>query len=229
MTKRNTQFAVLGLGRFGFGILETLYNEGYDVLVADNDMTKVELASNFSTSAVQLDFRDESAMESLGLNNYDVVVIAIGEDLETSIMAALFAKEKGAGYVIAKAKNNTQKLVLEKIGVDRVVFPEKEMGSRIAINLITTSVIDYINLSDKFGIAEVYPLKKWVGKNLRESNIRAEHSINVVAIKKNDDSIIVSPYADQVIEETDKLVIIAESSAISSLNSPAATGDDDDN
>ncbi|MFV0502534.1 MAG: potassium channel family protein [Lachnospirales bacterium] len=217
MENDRKQFAVLGLGRFGFGILETLYKQGYEVLVADVDGNKVELASKMSTLAMQIDFRDEHSMNDLGLNNYDVVIVAIGEDLETCIMASIFAKEKGA-YVIAKANNNMQKIVLEKMGVDRVVLPEKEMGERLATNLVTTNVIDFINLSESFGIAEILPLQEWVGKNLIESNIRATHKVNIVAIKKNDQKIIVTPAATHKIEEGDRLVVIADSTVISQLS-----------
>lgn len=211
---KSKQFAVLGLGRFGRSVVKTLYAQGYDVLACDIDMEVVNEMSKFSTLVVQADIAEENAIKNLGLNNYDVVIVAVGENLETSVMATLLAKENGAKYVIAKAKSLSERTVLLKVGADRVILPEKEMGERLATNLITTNVIDFITLSDKFGIAEIEPLERWIGQTLVEANIRAEYNINVVAIKRSDVKIIVTPKPREEIMEGDKLIVIGENTSI---------------
>ncbi len=208
------QFAVLGLGRFGQSVVRTLYDRGYDVLAIDTNIDLVNEISHFSTLVMQADVRDENVIKNLGLNNYDVVIVAIGSNLETAVMATLLAKENGAKTVIVKAKNTSQKTVLLKVGADKVILPEKEMAEKLAINLITTNVIDFINLSDKFGIAEIQPRKKWIGSSLIKSNIRAEYNVNVVAIKRAGE-VLVNPMPSEIILEDDKLVVIGENEAIS--------------
>lgn len=215
--RKNKQFAVLGLGRFGKSIVNTLVENGYDVLCVDNNIEIVKEVSKFANHVVQADVTDEHALSALGLNNFDVVIVAIGDNMESSIMATLMAKEKGAELVIAKAKSMIQKSILEKVGADRVVLPEKDMGVRIATNLITTNVIDFINLSEKFGIAEIEPKKEWIGVSLQKSNIRAESGLNIVAIKRNN-KIIVSPKAEEVIIQNDILVAVGENSDIQRLS-----------
>ncbi len=221
---KNKQFAVLGLGRFGQSVVKTLYNQGFDVLACDKDENIVNEMSKYSTAIIQGDVKDEAVIKRLGLNNYDVVVIAIGEDLETAIMATLLAKENGGKYVIAKGKNASQRSVLLKVGADRVILPEKEMGERLATNLITTNVIDFITLSDKFGIAEIEPIKKWIGKSLVGANIRAEFNVNIVAIKRKNVKIIVNPRPTEEISEGDKLVVIGENSDIQKVTSENVIG-----
>ncbi len=210
---RNKQFAVLGLGRFGMSIVRTLTDNGYDVLAVDSNMNKVNAIAHYATHVVQADVTEASAMAALGLGNFDVVIVAISGDMEASIMATLTAKESGSDHVIAKAINMTHKKILEKMGADMVVLPELEMGEKVATNLITTNVIDYINLSDEYSIAEIEPLKEWVGISLSKSNIRAEYGLNIVAIKKGN-RVIVSPKAEQEINENDVLVVIGETNFI---------------
>ena len=163
--------------------------------------------SKYASNVTRADVADVHAMSALGLNNFDVVIIAIGENMEAGIMATLIAKEMGVQNVITKAKNEIQKSILQKVGADRVVLPEKDMGIRIATSLITSNIIDFISLSDKFTIAEIEPRKEWIDISLKKSNIRAEHRLNVVAIKRNND-IIVSPKAEEIIQKDDILVII---------------------
>ena len=206
---RNKQFAILGLGRFGCSVTKTLAENGYDVLACDKDIDIVREMSQFATQAMQVDVTDEMALSSLGLSNFDVVVVAIGNDLEPCVMATLFAKQCGAKYVIAKANNQTQKKILEKIGADRVVLPEWEMGEKIATELTSTHILDYIKLSKDFGIVEISPLPQWVGLSLHKSNIRAVTGINIVAIKRGK-SVIASPKPDVVIESGDILVAVSD-------------------
>ena len=215
--RNNKQFAVLGLGRFGQTIVQTLSQNGYDVLCCDKNIDMVNQMQPYATRVIQADFADEDAIKSLGLNNFDVVIIATGDNLESSVMATMMAKEMGVKTVIAKAKTINQRNILKKIGADKVVLLERDMGIRLATNLITTNVIDYINFSDMFGIAEIEPKSEWVNKSLKESNIRATTGLNIVAIKR-DDHLIVSPTAEEIIAPTDVLVIIGENEKIQRLN-----------
>lgn len=215
--RKNKQFAVLGLGRFGQTIVQTLSQNGYDVLCCDKNIDMVNQMQPYATRVIQADFADEDAIRSLGLNNFDVVIIATGDNLESSVMATMMAKEMGVKTVIAKAKTINQRNILKKIGADKVVLLERDMGIRLATNLITTNVIDYINFSDMFGIAEIEPKSEWVNKSLKESNIRATTGLNIVAIKR-DDHLIVSPTAEEIIAPTDVLVIIGENEKIQRLN-----------
>lgn len=214
---KNKQFAVLGLGRFGQSIAKTFINSRCDVLCVDKKIDAVNEMSKYANNVVQADITDQYAIKSLGLNNFDVVIIAIGENMEASMMATLMAKELGVKMVIAKAKNELQKAILEKVGADRVVLPERDMGIRIATNLITTNVIDFINLSDKFAIAEIEPKKEWVGNSLQKSNIRANYGLNIVAIKR-DKNVIVSPKAEEIIFDGDILVTVGENRDIQRLS-----------
>lgn len=211
------QYAVLGLGRFGRSIVTTLAESGCDVLACDKDMDLVEEMSQFATHAVQADVTDEVEMEALGLGNFDVVVIAIGSHMESCVMATMIAKQYGAKEVIAKAPNQLQKRILEKVGADRVVLPEWEMGAKIAAGLITSNLIDFISLSDEYGVAELEPLPQWVGLPLNKSNIRAESGITIVAIKRGN-RIIVSPRPDEIINATDIVVALGENKNIQGLN-----------
>lgn len=156
-------------------------------------------------------------MQYIGLNNFDVVIVAIGESLEASIMATMYAKEKGVKTVIAKAIGTPQKKLLEKVGADKVLMPERDSGQRLAISLVTSNVLEYITVSDKFGIAEIGVVDKWVDKTLQDANIRAKYGINVVAIKRGGD-VIVTPPPDIKILETDTLVVIGENANIAKFS-----------
>lgn len=217
------QIAVLGLGRFGQSIVKTLAENGCEVLACDQNIDIVQEMSQYATHVVQAELTDEMALTSLGLGNFDVVVVAIGMDLESSVMATMFAKQSGVKYVIARAQNHIQKKILEKIGADRVVLPEREMGVKIAMGMISANIIDFINLSDEYGIAEIEPLPQWVGQTLQKAHIRAVTGINIVAIKRGK-RIIVSPKPDETIEASDILVAVGENRDIQRLSADAKPG-----
>ncbi len=201
------QYVIIGLGRFGTSIAKTLYSLGNEVLAIDVDEEVVQEISQDVTHAVQADSTDEGVLRSLGLRNFDVAVITIGSDVQASIMATLLVKELGVKYVIAKAHNEIHAKVLYKIGADRVVFPERDMGIRVAHNLCSSNILDYIELSPDYSIMEVTALNKWVGKSLKDLNLRSRFGINVMAIKRGND-INISPEADEYIRKGDILVVI---------------------
>ncbi|EPY2307184.1 potassium channel family protein [Clostridium sporogenes] len=201
------QFVVIGLGRFGTSVAKTLYTLGNDVLAIDSSEDIVQSISDSVTHSVQIDATDENSLRALGIRNFDVAVITIGSDIQASTMATLLVKEMGVKYIIAKANTEIHAKVLYKIGADRVVFPERDMGVRVAHNLVSTNILDYIELSPNYSIAEIVTPKQWHDKTLNELNIRANYGINVVALKRGEE-INVSPVAEDTIESGDIIVAI---------------------
>jgi trk system potassium uptake protein TrkA len=206
MAKRKTkEYAVLGLGRFGMSVAEELADHGLNVLVGDNDPGRIQHAASFATEAVQLDIGDEDSLAGLELGNFDAVIIATGGDFEAALTAASFAKESGAPLVIVKAETTRQKAILEKLGIDRVVFPEKEIGEKIAHSLLKIDITEIFRNAEDFAVAEMIPKEKWIGKSVGESNIRSENVI-ILAIKRGLLTVVpVGP--DDVIEADDRLVV----------------------
>lgn len=210
------QFAVIGLGRFGSSVAKTLYSLGNEVLAIDSEEDVVQEIADSVTHAVQLDATDENALRSLGIRNFDIAVVAIGSDIQSSIMVTLLVKEMGVKYLIAKANNDLHAKVLHKIGADRVVLPEKDMGVRVAHNLMTTNILDYIELSPDYSIAEMEVPEEWSGKTLRELDLRVRHGVNVMAIKR-ENSINISPSAGDRLLFGDVIVAIGGTEELSRL------------
>lgn len=210
------QFVVIGCGRFGTSVAETLYNLGYDVLAIDKNEEKVQEIADKVTHAVQADAIDENTLKTLGLRNFDVAVVTIGSDLQASIMATLITKELGIKLVIAKAQNELHAKVLEKTGADKVVFPERDMGSRVARNLVSSNILDYIEFAPDYSIVEVTAIKEWEGKTLNQLKLPNNYGINVIAIKHGQD-INISPYADDIIEKNDVLIVIGHNKDLRNL------------
>lgn len=201
------QYVVIGLGRFGTSIAETLYNLGNDVLVIDNDEERIQSVVNNVTHAIQADATDEMALREVGVRNFDIAIVSIGADLQASIMATILLKELGIKMVVTKANNAMHAKVLKKIGADKVVFPEKDMGIRVAHGLAYSNILEYIELSPDHSLAEFLCPKEWYNKTLKDLDVRSNYGINVMAIKR-EDGVDVSPTADEVIKKTDVIVAI---------------------
>ncbi|WP_089748555.1 MULTISPECIES: potassium channel family protein [unclassified Candidatus Frackibacter] len=210
------QFIVIGLGRFGTSVAATLAEQGHDVLAIDRDEDPIQEISNLVTHAVQADATDEDSLKTLGVNNFDVAVVSIGDDVHSNILATLVLKELGVPYVVVKAQDNLHGKVLSKIGADKIVYPERDMGTRVAHNLVTSNVLDYIELAPDYSIIEVRATTKLVGKTLRELALRVKFGVNVIAIKKGDD-INVTPEADDRIEAGDILVVMGKDEGLDKL------------
>jgi trk system potassium uptake protein TrkA len=211
------QFVVIGLGRFGSSLAKTLYSLGHEVLAVDENEEAVQEIVEHVTHAVQADATDESSLNALGIRNFDVAVIAIGNDMQASILVTLMLKELGLKYIVSKAMNDLHAKVLYKIGADRVVFPEREMGVKIANNLISSNILEYIELSEDYSIVETQTLSEWIGKNLVEINMRTKYGVNVMAIKRNS-KINISPKPDDIIEEGDTLIVVGKNDDLSRLS-----------
>lgn len=213
---KKKQFLVLGLGRFGQSIVKTLINNGQEVLACDIDKEKVQDAANYATHVLQLDLHDETSIDSVGIGNFDVVIICMSNSVEATALAILTAKERGVAQVIVKANSIKQKAIFERIGADRVVLPEKEMGERIATNLISSNVIDLINLSEEYAIAEIQPQTSWVGLSIIKAGIRRVNGLNIVAIKRQE-KLMVTLNAEEIIKADDILVVIGNTANIRKL------------
>ncbi|MBP2239954.1 trk system potassium uptake protein TrkA [Cytobacillus eiseniae] len=201
------EFAVIGLGRFGGSICRALVEEGMEVLAIDNNEDRVNEFSMIASHAVVGDTTDESVVKSLGIRNFDHVIIAIGDNIQASILTTLILKELGVKKITVKAQNDYHEKVLRKIGADQVVHPERDMGRRIAHNIVSNNVLDYLELSDQHSIVEIVANEKLAGYTLIDLDIRAKYGINIVAIKRKQD-IIVSPMADERIQINDILIVI---------------------
>ena len=210
------QFAVIGMGRFGSSVAKTLYDMGFEVLAIDRDEHRTQEVVHMVTHAVTADCTDEEALKALGIRNFDVVVVAIGQDIQASILTTLILKEMGIKTLIVKAQNELQGKVLKKIGADKVVFPERDMGLRVAHHLTSPNVLDYIELSDEYSIVEMRVSSEMVGKNLKELDIRARFGCNVMAIKRGS-KMNISPAATVPLTEEDVLVIVGEKGDLTKL------------
>ena len=213
---KKKQFVVIGLGRFGSSVAKTLYELGNDVMAIDADEEVIQEIADSVTHAVQADSTDENTLKALGISNFDVAVVTIGSNVQTSIMTALLIKELGVKNILAKAHNELHAKVLQKIGVDKVIFPERDMGVRVAHNLVATSILDYIELSPDYSIAEIISSSDWVGKSLKELNMRAKYGISIMALKR-DNEINVSPLAEDIIQEGDVIVAIGGTEELNEL------------
>lgn len=209
-------FVVLGMGRFGQSVAKTLYELGYEVLAIDNDEEVIQDMTDYVIHAVIADATDENVLKSLGVRNFDVAVVTIGGDMQSSILVTLILKEMGVKYILAKARSELHAKVLNKVGADRVIFPERDMGTRVAHNLVSSNILDYIELSPDYSIIEVAAPEQWVGKSLVELNVRVKYGINIMAIK-NGKEINISPRADDTIKRDDVVVIIGANADISRL------------
>jgi trk system potassium uptake protein TrkA len=211
------QFAVIGLGRFGSSLARALCRMGYEVLAIDTSEENVNDIMDEITYAVQMDALEESALKSMGIRNFDVVIVAIGQDIQASILVTVMLKEMGVKKVIAKAQTELHGKVLEKVGADLVVFPERDMGERLAHTLIAAdNIMDLINLSPDYSIIELKTPPGFIGKTLQEAALRKEYGITVIAIRRGKE-VIISPEAKQVIRENDILVTIGRNEKLKKL------------
>jgi trk system potassium uptake protein len=200
-------FAVIGLGRFGGSICRTLSEEGYEVLAIDKNEERVNNFAMIASHAAVGDTTDEAVLKSLGIRNFDHVIVAIGDDIQSSILTTLMLKELGVPHITVKAQNDYHEKVLVKIGADKVVHPERDMGRRIAHNMASSSVLDYLELSDEHSIVEIVANTKVSGNTIIDLDIRKKYGLNIVAIKRGLD-IIVSPKANEEIRVNDVLIVI---------------------
>lgn len=215
MSKKS--YAVLGLGKFGRSVVEELSRADVDILAVDIDEDKVHKISEFVTYAIKADVRDAETISSLGLSNMDAVVIAMTSDLDASVMGTILAKEAGVPFVIAKAQDEIHTKILLKVGADKVIVPEKASGIRIARNLISGNFIDIIELSNKVRMVEIPIKKEWIGRSLKELNLRQKKNINVIGIRR-DNEVEVNLDPNIPLAENISLLVIVDKYDISKLS-----------
>ena len=209
-------YVVIGLGRFGSQAAKRLYELGCEVLAIDRKPELVQPISNLVTQAVVGDARDKEVLRALGAKDFECAIVAIGDDLADSVLATMNLKELGVPYIVCKASDETHRQVLLKLGADRVVIPEQEHADRLAKNLSSPNVLDYIELSEEYGIIEIHAPKRWQGKSLQELNVRAKLVVNIIAVEKGGD-INVSPSADYQIAPEDIMVVLGDTAALDAV------------
>ena len=209
-------YIVIGLGKFGTEAAKRLCEYGCEVLAIDRNPELVQPISNLVTQAVVGDARDKEVLKALGVRNFDCAVIAIGEDLAASVLTVMNLQELEVPYIVCKAHDDTHRHVLERLGVQRVMIPEKEQAQRLARSLHSHNVLEYIELSEEFGILEVPAPKSWVGKTLKDLNIRAKLGVNVIAVETGSKT-LVSPPADYRVLKEDVMVVLGDNYALEAV------------
>ena len=209
-------YIVIGLGKFGSQAAKRLYELGCEVLAIDRNSELVQPIANQVTQAVVADARDKEVLRALGAKDFECAIVAIGDNLADSVLATMNLKELGVPCIVCKASDETHRQVLMKLGADRVVIPEQEHADRLAKNLSSPNVLDYIELSEEYGIIEIPAPKDWIGKSLRELNVRAKLGVNIIAVKTGE-TIDVSPAPDDPITAEDIMVVLGDNAALKAV------------
>lgn len=207
MAKEKKQYLIIGAGRFGLALARQLSVMGCEVLAADNEEERVKTAAPYVTEALQLDATDEDALRSLGVRNFDAVIVSIGDNMRDSILVSLMCKEMGAKYLVAKASDDMHARVLQKIGADRVVFPERDGGVRLAKTLISPNVLELINLAGDYMLVDIVAPSSWVGHSLQDIDIRRKYAANVLLINRGNE-VMISLQGTTVIQRDDMLLML---------------------
>jgi trk system potassium uptake protein len=209
---------IIGAGRFGLSVARTLYNLGHEVMVVDKDENLIQQISGDLTTAVTANTTSEASLKALGVNDFDAVVLAIGFDTQASIMTAILLVEMEAKYVVARAQTDLHGKVLEKIGVNRTVYPERDMGQKLAHSLIAPTIIDLIELSKDYSVVEVMAPDEMIGKSLMELDLRARLGVSVIALRRlNGEKMNIAPAAEDRIEKGDLIVAVGENKHLKRL------------
>ena len=211
------QYLVIGLGRFGSSLAVTLCQKGAEVLAIDTDMDLVEEHRSLLTEVIQADAMDKSVLEEIGAENFDVAVVTIGSDIRSGGTITMLLKEMGVKYVIAKADDEFHGRMLTKLGADKVIFPERDMGQRMAHNLLSEKILDFIELSPDYSLMEIRPQPEWINKPLRELDLRSRCRINIVAIRTGE-NVNAMPDMNTRIGENDVLLVVAATRSTEKLD-----------
>lgn len=211
-------FVVIGLGRFGSAVATELCKLGHEVLAIDGREEHVQAVSGEVTHAVAGDARDPAVLRTLGVRNYDCAIVAVGDDVGNSALITLNLKELGMRKIVCKAQSHVHRKILEKIGADKVVFPEHEMGVKLAQGLSHSNILNFIELSDDYGILEIALPKGWAGFSIRVLDVRAKYKVNIIAIRDKTGRMIVAPGADYILQDSDAVIILGRNEDINRLH-----------
>ncbi|MBI4776082.1 MAG: TrkA family potassium uptake protein [Deltaproteobacteria bacterium] len=215
------KFAVIGLGKFGFHVARALYEDGNEVVAIDLDRARVQAVTPYCSEAILLDASNREELNALGLETMDGVIVSTGQRISTSILICLYLNEIGVRNILAKALDEDHEKILKKVGAAEVVHPEKDMANRVARGLSHPNVIDFIPLAEGYELVEVAAPSKFVGKSLKEINLRAKHNVHVIAVKElAPENFVLAPHADFVIKAGDILVILGLSQDIGKIKQP---------
>lgn len=214
---KNKQFAVIGIGRFGESLVCELSRLGYEVLAIDVNEDRVNDAVETATHAVQADAMDEDTLKALGIRNFDVVTVAIGNNIQSNILTTIILKELGVKKIVAKAQNALHGKVLEKIGADYVIYPERDMAIKVARSLVSHNFLEQINLSPTYSIIELFAPRIFISRTLTEIGLRKKMQVTILAIRRGDD-IIVAPGPNETIIQGDILVVLGHNDNIEEIN-----------
>lgn len=210
-------YAVFGLGRYGFSVAKELAQSGADVLAVDSRQSIIDEAIDFIPVCKCADVTDPDVIKALGISNVDVVIIAMASDLEASVLATTLCKEVGVQTVIVKCANEMHQKILNRVGADKVVIPEKESGARLAKNLLSSGFVDLVELSSNLSMVEIRVKEGWLGKSLSQLNLRKKYSLNVIAIRQNGNvTVDIDPNAP--LENNMSLIVIADTTKLNKLN-----------
>lgn len=219
---KRRQFAVIGLGRFGSAMATTLVDLEQDVIGVDAEPEKVRQLADVLTQALELDVTDERALKAAGIGDVDVAVVSIGENIESSLLVVVLLRELGIETIVAKAVTPLHGRILEKLGVSRVIFPEREMAIRVAHGLVMPNVLDYIELSRDFSIVEVPTPEAFVGQTLKQLELRPRFGLTLIAIKRKaagrgTEVTTIAPTADEQILPGDVLALLGSNDRLNDL------------
>jgi len=210
--------AIIGLGSFGSNVAKTLYERGHEVLAIDKDKEKIDGAKDFTSHAVHTDSMDKKNLEALGVSEMDVVIVSLGHELEASVLTVLYLRELGVKRVIAKAQNEDHGKILAAIGATEVVYPEKEMAIRTALRLASPNVLDSLCLISGVSIQEIAPLERFIGRSLKDLDLRNRYGIQVMAVRELvPERTVYVPQADFVIKDSDILIVMGDEKSLEKL------------
>ncbi len=214
------KFAVIGLSSFGANVAKTLYEKGHEVLAVDSDKEKIEEVKTFVSHAVHMVSDDKENLLALGIQDMDVVIVSLGPEMEPSILTVLYLHEIRAGRIVAKALTEDHAKILEAVGATEVIFPEKDMAIKTALRLSNPNVLEYLPLLSGVGIQEIAPPEKFIGKSLKELDLRNKYGIHVIAIKEIiPEKTTYIPNDDFVIKDSDVLIVLGEDKQLSKFMS----------
>jgi trk system potassium uptake protein TrkA len=216
--KNDTSFAVLGLGKFGFYLVKQLFKDGFDVLAVDVDKEVVQAIKDYSTQAIIADATNKDTLLSIGVKEVDTAIVSLGTRMDHSILATLHLKEIGVRNIVVKAITEDHRRILSMIGASEVIFPEQDMARKLAHSLASPNLLDYLPLAEGVSIMELVPHKSFIGKSIKEIQLRNKFGVQLIAIKELvPESINLIPSPDAVIKESDILVLMGRDESLQKL------------
>jgi trk system potassium uptake protein TrkA len=215
---KRKRFAVIGLGNFGFHAAKALFEDRNEVIAIDLDKNKVQAIGQYASEAVVLDATDKESLKSLGLEEMDAVIVSTGTNISVSVLICLFLQEIGVKKVLAKALDTDHEKILKRMGATEIIHPERDMAMRVSRGLSRPNVLDFIPLGDEFDLVQVGSPREFIGKSLKELNLRAKYNVHIIAIKQHEpESFVLVPPANFVIKGSDILMLLGESENIGKI------------